>query len=78
MKNRLPVNHYLHLREQDVDHEKALSHTTQRYGVSRIELIEALEESRRHHEELAKLLSKTDPPRNALEAFLNRVLSGGR
>jgi hypothetical protein len=56
MDTRLPVNHYLHLREQDEPHDKALAHTVQRYGVLPATLLEALYESKRHHVAVAALL----------------------
>lgn len=60
MENRLPVNHYLHLREQGETHEKALTHTVQRYGVLPADLLPALYESKRHHLAVAALLP-TEP-----------------
>jgi hypothetical protein len=55
--DRLPVNYYLHLREQGKGHEDAVTHTVQRYGVLRDELVEALVESKNHHQALLDLLA---------------------
>lgn len=59
MVNRLPINHYLHLREQGVDHGTAVAHTTQRYGIPSVELLEGLAESRRHHLAILSMIPNT-------------------
>lgn len=66
MDTRLPVNYYLHLREQDEPHDRALAHTVQRYGLLPAELLAALRESRRHHRAVAALLAQV--PESAQEA----------
>ena len=57
MHDRLPVNHYLHLREQGKSHEDAVAHTVQRYGVQPDVLADALAESKRHHRAILNLLA---------------------
>jgi hypothetical protein len=57
---RLPINHYLHLREQGESHEKALTHTVQRYGVRMDDLLTELRQSRNHHRAVLGLLPSED------------------
>lgn len=56
MVNRFPINYYLHLREQDVDHATAMDHVMQRYGVGREDLLAELRESYGHHTAISALL----------------------
>jgi uncharacterized protein (DUF433 family) len=56
------VNHYLELRQQGMSHDKALTHTIQRYGITIAALSQAIAEERRAREKALELLTNDGNP----------------
>lgn len=70
------VEHYLHLREQGLPHERAVDHTRLRYGILPGELIALLRESRSRFLAAAALIPAQDSEgdaERAEDALLNKM-----